>query len=347
MSGGVHRAVADQDYHALVRCVQDGCDVDEPHWEGDGKTPLHIAASLGNYDMIKLLCERGCDTNVRTIRGETALHLVITSKKDVFSSVDILLDYRCDGNIQENLQGQTPLHLLAKYVAGLPTYADRAVVCLRNLIENSNPRLADARGRTALHHLARSCTNLELIKDLFVCDLTARNCRGETPLHEALENDNAFDVVRLLAANSDLSIANNYGETPLHVVARKRKLSLIQYLVSMGASPNAQEVKGNTPLHLMAERGYLEGVKFLTECSLVDFNLQNNDGLTALHVAVESGFFDVVKLLLEAEACDLTLKDSDLQTALELAQQEYRRRSHPHLSVLLSDQVKRNSTTKF
>lgn len=76
----------------------------------------------------------------------------------------------------------------------------------------------------------------------------------------------------------------------------QRKLSLVKYLVSMGASPNARDIKGNTPLHLMAERGYLEGVKFLTESSLVDVNLQNNEGLIALHVAVESGFSDVVKV---------------------------------------------------
>ena len=53
MSGSVHRVVAGQDYEGLLRCIHDGCDVDEPHWEGDGKTPLLIAATLGNYEMVK------------------------------------------------------------------------------------------------------------------------------------------------------------------------------------------------------------------------------------------------------------------------------------------------------
>lgn len=122
-----------------------------------------------------------------------------------------------------------------------------------------------------------------------------QNDRGETALHEALENNNET-AAEILISRTDLYLGTKYKETPLHVAARKNMKSVVPFLLKHDAPINAQDLYGNTALHLAASKGYNEVVRILIDNQEIQLNISNKEGLTPLHLAVESGFIYTVEV---------------------------------------------------
>lgn len=122
-----------------------------------------------------------------------------------------------------------------------------------------------------------------------------QNDSGETPLHEALENNN-IALAELLIPNTYLYLETKYKETPLHIAARKNMMEIVPLLLKNGSPINAQDLYGNTALHLAASKGYKEVVRYLVEDDKIQLNVFNKEGLTPLHLAVESGFIYAVQV---------------------------------------------------
>jgi ankyrin repeat protein len=67
-------------------CVCDACVRAQHHRfevkkaDGDGNTPLHIAAIVTNHPGAKLLLASGCDVNARNHQGNTPLHLAVSDR---------------------------------------------------------------------------------------------------------------------------------------------------------------------------------------------------------------------------------------------------------------------------
>lgn len=74
-----------------------------------GYTPLHVAATYGRADIVKILIGYGADVNLSTTSEQyTALHLAVMNKRG--ETVDILLDSKkCDLNKQDDC-GNSVLH---------------------------------------------------------------------------------------------------------------------------------------------------------------------------------------------------------------------------------------------
>jgi len=136
---------------------------------------------------------------------------------------------------------------------------------LRQLL-TSNPGLVDAQmmvsDATPLHivceqgHLAAAKVLLE-----WKANCNARNQRGETPLHAALEHVKgnflrAFFCARTSAAITALLLShgaaadarNHTGDTPLHKAAMLGCGEVAEILLTHGADPNPVNDKGLTPL---------------------------------------------------------------------------------------------------
>jgi ankyrin repeat protein len=90
----------------------------------------------------------------------------------------------------------------------------------------------------------------------------------------------------------------------------------------------------------------LEVVERLLEVDSVEVNARNKKGLAPLHVAVESGFIHVVKALLMKPDCDVTARTTDERRSspVDLAQQEYRRRSQPEMTLILVQEAERRGS---
>jgi ankyrin repeat protein len=124
-----------------------------------GLTPLHIAAMVGQSEMVQMLLGHNADIHAQTDRGEVALHLAASAAFPI-SPIDVmrlLLDQGADVNAT-GYEGSTPLHYWA----------------LMNLIR-----------RIAISE-SRSVEGTRLLLE-HGANIDAENNKGETPFQVAME----------------------------------------------------------------------------------------------------------------------------------------------------------------
>ncbi|XP_071796931.1 uncharacterized protein [Asterias amurensis] len=108
---------------------------DDSNW-----TPLHIAASVGQEDIVTVLVSKGAEVNSANSTGQTPLHYA--ASRDRQKVAEILLEHGADTNIAERV-GATPMHRAAS----------KGNLEIVKLLLNYNCRLdqQDCVGNTALH----------------------------------------------------------------------------------------------------------------------------------------------------------------------------------------------------
>jgi len=135
-----------------------------------------------------------------------------------------------------NHDGYTPL-ILASYMKNRTTGQAMA----RKLIQcGSDVTKADLRGRTILHHcvIRNHIPILNLLLDIRGINLNPSDCRGNTPLHLAVADDNKKMIeifvhhMALFYINSD--VRNEQGMTPLLLACQKGRLDVARLLNQVG-----------------------------------------------------------------------------------------------------------------
>jgi len=76
--------------------------------DADGWTPLHHAASAGQFEAAAFLIENGADLNAGSNKGDTPLHLAVSRGKR--KVVKLLIMNRAEMN-SKNKYGSTPLSI--------------------------------------------------------------------------------------------------------------------------------------------------------------------------------------------------------------------------------------------
>jgi ankyrin repeat protein len=179
--------------------------------------------------------------------------------------------------------------------------------------------VTDARGRTAVHHVAsRPRPRAEPLQTLTKRGLPFADARpevidhlvglggrvdtadreGRTPLFEAAAHGDERVVACLVRHGADVNVGDRYGISPLHVAAEADGANGIAPFLDAGADVSARIPGGDCPLHWAAGWGAPEAVRLLLERGAC-LNVRGYGGGTPLHVAARRGRKEAVDVLLE------------------------------------------------
>jgi len=285
-----------------------------------GSTPLHIAVSMLNVAMVKLLLEYGADINATDDEGYTPLHLI----------------YRSYGPIWRGTRPEMTELLLSRG-AKLDIFSGASlgrIDYIKQLL-SENPELINAKnnsGSTPLYYAILN--NQKEMVELLVesgADVNAKNNYNQTPIKASYDRNNEIKeyllnhgakidiftaarcgIVDKLDAllQEDPSLINTTtfdGLTDLTLMdaatlgymrvieaselngKSKRELPAIELLLNRGAELN---------IHIATLLGKLDQVMKLIDDDPSQVNKKWLDGATPIYIAVGNGYTDMAEYLI-------------------------------------------------
>lgn len=319
-----------------------GADVNQ---RSEAKTPLSIAASVGNKEILELLISKGADLNAIVYYGDNAYYTP--------------LDRACNGGHFEIVK------LL--FSKGAQIYTKSSKETLNHAIRFKHDEIADflitnvydienEKSELLVDASVNGClkTALTLIKcgaDVnYKISFDTRLFRGLvnrhiTALLKALENRHKEIAELLISLGANVNDMNRDGNTPLFYATgtdfldiakmlidkgadinasiineaiKNHNLELIRILIERGADINSYWIERNPPLCAAAEFGSLEIVEYLINKG-ANVNIESGNGGFPLHIALKNGNVDIAKTLIRAGADVNQTKNGDDHSPLMIA----------------------------
>lgn len=208
-------AIESDDLSSVKELLRQGTDVNAPG--ENAQTPLMLAASKGNRNIVQALLAAGALVNAHTVNGETALHAAAVERD--LGIVDLLITAGADINAG-NKAGVTPLMASIGSPYGSPE------IGLALIRAGADVNATDASGSTVLW-VASQGGYLKVLEELLKRganpNIQIRNVgfSGDTPLHMAAMGNSAEKLEILLRYGADPKIRNAKGQTPLDVANQK------------------------------------------------------------------------------------------------------------------------------
>ena len=292
----------------------------------DGKTPLFLAALMGNNVIIELLLRHGATLDLSQPNGSTPL--LIAAKNGHKKTAELLLKMGASINLARK-DGLTPLRAATKY-----GHKDLVALLLQ---EGATVDLTQTKGNTPLFIAAQfGHTEIAalLLKKGASVDLA--KIGGATPLLIAAKEGHTELAVLLLKNGAKVDLAMRNGATPLFIAVQEGHAGIVSALILQNKSDLAAQgffkrsrqyfttpyidktgLKGNAPLAVAIKKGHLAVVSVLVAAgaSLDIPDAQNN---TPLLLAASTNDPHIVALLLQAGA-NSGIKNKAGQSALDLA----------------------------
>jgi len=203
-----------------------------------GTTPLMAAASMANYEILKLLLAEKTAVDLRDTEGKTALmYAAIATIEEL---IDSLIHLRLVSSTIKLSDFMTP-QMLGQLK---PQFEPQKELCVNYLIENgADIRTRDKKGISILTHACRT-GNINVVKNLVGhgSDVLERSPRGITPLYAAAINGHTEIAEFLLSQGANVDERLNDGETPLMAAVWNGQVEMVELLLRKGANVHAKKV---------------------------------------------------------------------------------------------------------
>jgi ankyrin repeat protein len=294
LAEAVLAAIRSDDPPALSRLLESGAST-KARWKYSGEPsswaiPIHLAASTGSAECVRVLLRHGASPNERDANGKTPLfgartaevvrllaeagaNLVATDQGGMDALQSLLLGLRSPAEEQdaairyactELLQGGVPLVTAAGWAGRLHLAAFwPSLPAVKFLLEAGHPIDAQA-GTTALHAICwhYDCsrephgTTSQIIRLFLQAGLgpNERDEQGRTPLHESVSGDgiNLVAIDELTAAGADVNAQDDDGQTPLHLFYESQfdYDRVVPVLLNQGADPNVRDKWGRSVIDI-------------------------------------------------------------------------------------------------
>ena len=290
--------------------------------DGDGWTPLlhyHVARKYdltpGHEAVLKLLVDRGAQLSAQCPNGLTALHYAAVQGE--YSTARLLIDRGADLSITDN-SGFTPLYLAA--IGGH--------VEVFELLQ-AGPNIPPP--PHAVQHVSLEQPilkgNMDMVKLLLDAEVSMHygSLDGQTMLELAVENRQEDIIQLLLERGAEVEEVDGCGCTPLHLAVSKG-FGFAEILLEAGADVSETDEDGFTALHYAVSHGHKVAVIDLVHYG-ADLSAQDHHGCNPLHCVmntVELTYPEkeaMTQLLLDAGA-DISAPDNNGETPLHHAVSE-------------------------
>ncbi|XP_076908937.1 uncharacterized protein LOC143566034 [Bidens hawaiensis] len=328
--------IADGDWYAVyLKSTQLSEEINS-----DGNTLLHIAAEIGDYNLISAILWREpyCNwTRIKNKHGSTVLHIAAIAGNT--NGAELLVKHNKRLLEIQDDEGRTPLDK-ASEKGNLNT--------VRYLKEAANEGAKRVTNKNKLQELIEDQDWVGVYQELGEDEaLTEKiNSNGNTLLHIAVEIGNGMLISEMLKPHACLyircfylrdydltKIKNNDGSTVLHIAAIVGNTSAAKILIETDKRLlNIPDNKGKTPLDKANENGHLKTISYLQKAAdfqklIVDGDwfkvytklrkrnalteIIDGDGNTLLHKVIEISRNDFVnKILSHLRSYDLTDMES-------------------------------------
>ncbi|EAY22143.1 ankyrin repeat protein, putative [Trichomonas vaginalis G3] len=293
------------------------------------KTALAYAVELNLKDIVELLISYGADIDLNSCSKNILNYAIKNKNREI---IELLISNGANINFIGN-DGCPPLEV-AMLNYDIET-VEFLINCGANVklleindtfeINENNKRNRIPPIQCAIDQLSSDCTDekdkisLQKIIEIFVShglDIKAKDSKGKTPLHYAIQLNKANAIEFLLAQGADINASDNDGKTPMHYFAENMNKNIFEILISNGADINAIDISGKTALHCVI-RGIIFKSRYSSKKSILcnseqrcqeiveilvshgaGVNNRQENGKTALHYAVEQNSIKIAEFLL-------------------------------------------------
>lgn len=301
-------AIQSSNAEQVKKLLESGISLDEK--DSNGQTPLTLASSLGNLEIINLLIAAGAKINP--------------------DPEPLVFNPRISGT--ELPGGQNLGELIAQATTEAPEDVKNFYGGLMSVMDTLS-----GKSEPPVDNLADEPTDIESAQD--EDDDEEDDDEDEeiacTPLEAAVLKGDISTVKALLQAGATPNPSVWYQTPVLVTAARKGYVEIVRELIAAGA--NVNRGLDELPLHTAAEEGHLEVVRLLLEAG-ANVEGYEEDGWTALMDASFAGHLQIVKLLVEQGANVNAWSQGE--TPLMLAARAVHRQVYQFLYPLVCDEIR-------
>jgi uncharacterized protein len=228
--------------------------------DSEGNTALHLAAQLGNEEMMHALIDLYPRVDMANHRGETPLYAAaLHEHEDLFK---FLVEKGANPSNEDN-EGNNLIHLAAK--AG-----HVSVINMLHKQDEIDINKANDHGQTPLA-LAVMGGHIDAVAVLVELDADVNPEEGISPLILAARSGNADIVEFLLEHDAETdSIDDKTGNSILHDEAILGNENVLKVLLDSDIDPNQFNREGVSPLMMAVRAGKNKAVETLLECDDID-----------------------------------------------------------------------------